>query len=247
MAKKKKPPPEGPNNAYLLSFGDTMTTLLAFFIILNSLAEDQTGANLYAGTGSFMAAISTFQLSGSVGPTGQPNVSPLEESKPVYVVPDPDADPQSLDRGPGTDEEDDGQRIIDREREEFSRYLNEMSARFDVKEVGQTEGEIVFDLFGPLNPQPPYLTEPYLDVVARILPLLRNDRYAVDVIVWATTPAPTAWKRATTQAYNIRREIDARGRLTPDQQRRLVSVGNVWIDKDARRPVVSFVAKKLGQ
>ena len=52
MARKQKAPGAGPNMAYLMSFGDTMTTLLAFFIVLNSLAKEQTGAKLYAGTGS---------------------------------------------------------------------------------------------------------------------------------------------------------------------------------------------------
>ncbi|MCP4857370.1 MAG: hypothetical protein GY903_23045, partial [Fuerstiella sp.] len=49
--------PPGPNQSYLISFGDTMTALLAFFIILNTLAEEQTGANLHAGTGSFMESV----------------------------------------------------------------------------------------------------------------------------------------------------------------------------------------------
>ena len=51
MARKKKLP-EPPSKAYLISFGDTMTALLAFFIVLNSLAQEQTGAKLHAGTGS---------------------------------------------------------------------------------------------------------------------------------------------------------------------------------------------------
>ena len=50
MARKKEPD-KGPSQAYLISFGDTMTTLLAFFIVLCSMAEDQTGANLYSGNG----------------------------------------------------------------------------------------------------------------------------------------------------------------------------------------------------
>ena len=50
----------GINKSYLVSFGDTMTALLAFFIVLNSLAEDQTGANLHSGTGSFAVAISGY-------------------------------------------------------------------------------------------------------------------------------------------------------------------------------------------
>ena len=64
MARKPKPPDKPPSKAYLVSFGDTMTTLLAFFIVLNSLADEQTGANLHAGTGSFIQALESGGLGG---------------------------------------------------------------------------------------------------------------------------------------------------------------------------------------
>ena len=66
MARCKESCPSEPNNAYLISFGDTMTALLAFFIVLNSLAEEQSGANLHAGTGSFMKTVDKFGLAGKV-------------------------------------------------------------------------------------------------------------------------------------------------------------------------------------
>ena len=65
MAKKQKPEMDGPSNAYLMSFGDTMTTLLAFFIVLNSLAAEQTGANLHSGTGSFIQTTRSMGLAGT--------------------------------------------------------------------------------------------------------------------------------------------------------------------------------------
>ena len=46
-----------------------MTALLAFFIALNSLAHEQTGAHLYAGTGAFIRA---FSSEGHVGPFRSP-------------------------------------------------------------------------------------------------------------------------------------------------------------------------------
>ena len=64
MVKKKKTPPAAPSKAYLISFGDTMTALLAFFIVINSLAREQTGANLYTGTGSFVNAMNASGLPG---------------------------------------------------------------------------------------------------------------------------------------------------------------------------------------
>ncbi|MEZ6064742.1 MAG: flagellar motor protein MotB [Planctomycetaceae bacterium] len=64
MPREKKRPSSGASNAYLISFGDTMTALLAFFIVLNSLAEEQTGAKLHRGTGSFVQALNNMGMPG---------------------------------------------------------------------------------------------------------------------------------------------------------------------------------------
>ncbi len=47
---------------YLVAFSSIMTLLLAFFIILQSLAPQQSPGLFYAGTGSFIAALETFGL-----------------------------------------------------------------------------------------------------------------------------------------------------------------------------------------
>ena len=77
MSRKQKPPPSKPSKAYLVSFGDTMTALLAFFIVLNSFAKDQTGANMHSGTGSFVNAMSTSGLPGHYPGDRSDLVSPL--------------------------------------------------------------------------------------------------------------------------------------------------------------------------
>jgi hypothetical protein len=100
MARKQKAPGAGPNMAYLMSFGDTMTTLLAFFIVLNSLAKEQTGAKLYAGTGSFVSAVSSFGMPGSAPGDNSRHVIKIEEPVPTYVVPDPEGGEPEM--GPGT-------------------------------------------------------------------------------------------------------------------------------------------------
>ena len=87
MAKKPKAPDSGPSNAYLLSFGDTMTALLAFFIVLNSLAEEQSGANLYAGSGSFVQTTASFRAPGSATGDTQKTAVPLKAPSPLYMVP----------------------------------------------------------------------------------------------------------------------------------------------------------------
>ena len=87
MARKLKPPPDKPSKAYLVSFGDTMTALLAFFIVLNSFSKEQTGANMYSGTGSFRNAIAAIGVSGGELGDKSKLVIPKEAPSPIYAVP----------------------------------------------------------------------------------------------------------------------------------------------------------------
>ena len=50
--------------AYLMSFGDMMTLILTFFILLVSMASEQKAGFVEAGTGSFVEAINSLGLPG---------------------------------------------------------------------------------------------------------------------------------------------------------------------------------------
>lgn len=83
MARQEKPEDPGPSKLYLLSFGDTMTTLLAFFIILCSMADDQSGANLYSGTGSFVNAFDGAGGAGKFSTATSNRAVELDHASPV--------------------------------------------------------------------------------------------------------------------------------------------------------------------
>ncbi len=244
MARKKKPP-SGPNNSYLLSFGDTMTTLLAFFIVLNSLAQEQTGANLYEGTGSFVRALNSFGLTGSVPGGRQKTAVPRKETAPKYVVPNNSA--QGPDRDAfGPDETHDEGRIIDREREDFERFVIELQKLSEMTETPGVRGEAVFDYFDVLQSNPPLLSPAYRRAMGQILPLLFDAKHRVEVVVWSTSPAPSALERAARQSHQLAIELAELGRLDEVQKSRLVTTARLWIDSEAKRPVVSVITRKLG-
>ena len=50
--------------AYMVSFGDMMTLILCFFILLVSMAEEQNFGLLAKGVGSFIVAIESHGLNG---------------------------------------------------------------------------------------------------------------------------------------------------------------------------------------
>ena len=83
---------------WFLSFGDMITNMLCFYILMVTLAPTQESGFVGAGTGSFIQTGETF------GPPGRPSPSPISKDAPApnYAVPDRHLE-TSLD-GPNTHE-----------------------------------------------------------------------------------------------------------------------------------------------
>ena len=244
MAKKPKAPDELPSKAYLMSFGDTMTALCAFFIVLNSLASEQTGANLHSGTGSFVQAISGKGLPGTIPLHKSRHAMSLEDANPLYIV--PDAEDRSPDANPtGPDAEDDGLRIVDREQDDFERFMKGMQSYGRVEQLPTTDGEVSFDFFERFEADPPYINEKHMREFSPILPKLKSPDYSLELVVWATTPGGPSWKRATRKASVIANHLATVLKLRPDERSRLTSVGRTWISSDAKRPFMTLTVKRI--
>ena len=244
MGKKKKDPVAPPSKAYLVSFGDTMTTLLAFFIVLCSMAKEQTGANLHSGTGSFVRALDSFGMPGQYAGDRSDRSFQMEASSPLYIVNDGEETQPELDAA-GPDDEGNRLRVIDREIEQLTRFMTEMERLAQVDSNEEASGESVFDFFNRMNAEPPLLPKPITKAINPIIPLLRRNDYRVTVIVWTTTPSKTAWTRAVNQASQVEKEIAKSAGLNADQRKHLHSVGKPWLFKDEKRPVLSLLVQKL--
>lgn len=243
MGKKNKAPDELPSKAWLMSFGDTMTTLLAFFIVLCSMAEDQSGMNLYRGSGSFIASLGSGGLSGALPGDKSGQAVSFEETSPLYMV-----DDESTERGKdgkGPDDEDNDIPVKDREQEDFARALNEIERNAELQDEATTTGETAFDFFEKLQPKPPYLPPELDELSLRILPLLRRGTHRIEIVVWAPTPSPTARKRTSLQAQAIVGEVLAGSTVGPEKRKQIMGVSRTWPYRDEKRPVLSLVVKKV--
>lgn len=239
-----KCPPAGPNMGYLVSFGDTMTALLAFFIVLNSLAEEQTGANLHAGTGSFVQTLSSMGVPGMLDTKQSKQAFQHSEPSPLYMVPDPQERPPEKN-GSGPDDDNDEGRVIDRQREDFNRFLQEIRRLSPLQKERGIAGEVSFDILGTLPREGSLMTPEVRETLNGISPQLRQSDYAIEITVWATTPSQTAWSRAVEQAVQLRKEAAAYLRLNPEQQQRVTAVGRSWISRDIKRPAASITLRRL--
>jgi flagellar motor protein MotB len=249
MARKLKPPPEKPSKAYLVSFGDTMTALLAFFIVLNSFSKEQTGANMYSGTGSFMNTSKNIGLpGGSLGDRSRLTAQKKAPS-PIYAVANDKENSDSVKRD-GPDSDPDDKRIIDRQTENFKRFLANIDKSFSLEETPPTKSQIVLDSFENLNK--PKKGEPYrplgksaIRIAAEAIMKLGSDDFKLEVIVWSNMPGEKPMLRTMDKAIGVQEQIDAMFTLTPQQRSRLHVSSKPWLFADAIRPRLSFAISRL--
>lgn len=244
MSRKVKPPPSKPSKAYLVSFGDTMTALLAFFIVLNSLAKDQTGANMYTGTGSFVQAMTTIGLPGKSPGDRSDQLVVKSAPSPLYAV--PSEKKLENDPGRGPDDSDDGKRVINRQAENFQRFLSEMEYQFQVNEGNATQSQVVFDSFENLNTDSEDILGPRaIEIASDAISQLTNEQIELEVIVWANMPSPLALKKAMSKAQKIQAQLDRSFNFRGDQRQRVTASAKPWLFVDAKRPRASFVLSRL--
>ena len=243
MLKKRGKPSEGPDQGYLVSFGDTMTALLAFFIVLNSLAVEQTGARMYAGTGSFRNAVGIEGTAGLFEDGTSSFAVQMKAPGPIYIVAD-DSD-ESDHQATGPDEDGDVEMIKNREDDEFHRFLLEMERLCDAGAEQSISGEVAFDQITRLRQNEQVLNQSTREQLVNFLPNLRRKNYELEIRVWATSPAPSAWSRAARQAGQVRTEVQALLRLEEKMMDRVITSASPWHSSTLKRPAVSFIIRRL--
>lgn len=242
MGRKKKPEP-GINNLYLISFGDTMTALLAFFIVMNSLATDQTGANLYSGTGSFINVSDGKGVPGLFLSGRSTYPFQMHQAAPIYIV--GEEDDTTVDNGStGPDDTNEESIVKDYEEDQLQRFLKQMQEDNSVVPQDSIQGEVAFDLLKPLPRDEDIFVEELREQMVALSPALRRPGYEMQIQVWATTPAPSAWMRAVTQAEELQRRIPEFLQLSGKDRLKIKASASPWHTADLQRPSVSLLVRK---
>jgi flagellar motor protein MotB len=225
--------------AWMMSYADMATILLAMFIVLSTFAKDQSGISLYYGTGSFEAAMSSFGVPGLMSNSSQ--VVPLKAPGPQHSLPPPEnpetgAEPQTAKDKQSTNKDDTlPERVIDAEEENFQRFLGEMDRHFKTAKMPRTSGQTSLDFYEKVSKKAPHLSAKQQEQLAPLMPLLRQSGYRMEVIIWAGTPRDTA---------DIADELAAGAGLEGEARRRLIAVGQSWPYRDVQRPVMSVVVTR---
>jgi hypothetical protein len=254
-AKKKKEHAHGAAidaNAWMMSYADMATILLAMFIVLSTFSKDQSGISLYYGTGSFRAAVTSFGIPGLF--EGSSQAVPLKATGTAHALQSSDRketesgreSPQARHEAAPRNEnpEQNRGRVIDIEEEQFQRFLDEMGRSFAVAKSPRVLGRSSIDIFDPIGKQPPYLNDRQRDLVAPLMGVLRRENYRLQVVVWAGIPRESAILRSAEEASAVVDELATGAGLDPAARRRLLAVGQSWRYSDVRRPVFSVIVTK---
>jgi hypothetical protein len=239
----------GPDSlAWMMSYADMATILLAMFIVLSTFAKDQSGISLYYGTGSFRAAVTTFGLPGLMPNSSQ--VVSLNAPGPQHTLPPRDDSESGEDRHVAKDSQNLGvpesapDRIIDGEEENFQRFLSEMDRHFRTAKLPRQGGQTAIDFYEKLGKKAPFLSAAQQEQLAPLLPLLRKPGYRMEVVVWAGTPSDTAIARSALEAADVASELAGNAGLDGEARARLVGVGQSWPYRDVQRPVMSVIVTR---
>ncbi len=242
MPKKKPPESSLPSKAYLVSFGDTMTALLAFFIVLNSLAKEQTGANMYSGTGSFVNAFSNSGLPGGLPSDRSSEMIQQLAPMPIYALAD------NLDKNEekvGPDDTTEKEDVADRDHEQFQKFLTNIEDNFGLEKHDQVTDQSVFDSFERFNRETGGLSRHAIKILTESIAKLRDDDVSLEVIVWATIPSKANLEIQLKKSNIVRDEVMKRFWIKQKDLRRIRFRVKPWLFADAKRPILSVVVSHL--
>jgi flagellar motor protein MotB len=244
MGKRKKIEPSMPSKAYLVSFGDTMTALLAFFIVLNSMAKEQTGANMYAGTGSFVAAFSSSGMPGGMPGKRSRDMLQQEAQKPIYALAENLDKNQDQSGNVGPDDTNKKDRVIDRDKENFQKFLDDMEKRFGLETRSPLTNQVVFDSFEPWDPDTGQMSRHAMELLSETISKLRQPDLRIEIIVWASVPSQTVMTRTVDKSVELRGQVEKLFWVKPDDRKRITYRAKPWLFSDAKRPQLSVVMSK---
>lgn len=243
MSKRKKLEPSVPSKAYLVSFGDTMTALLAFFIVLNSLAKEQTGANMHSGTGSFVNAFSSGGQPGNFTGDRSSDVLQQESQKPIYALAENLKDNSGKSIGP--DDENNNERVVDRDKEQFQKFLTELEEQLDLNTLPKLENQVVFDSFEPSDPKTGKLSLHAVKLISQALTKLREPGITMEIVLWADMPGASSLKRKLDKSTELRSEVERTFWMKGSVKSRIRYRVKPWLFSDAKRPYLSIILGKV--
>ena len=161
---------------------------------------------------------------------------------PIYAIPNNDPNAK---KGKGPDETNDNKTIIDRESEDFQRFLNEMERKFSLEASPAIREQIVMDCWTKLKDKGGPFNKNALQMALEAVAQLQSPDAEVEIIFWASMPSAKMLEKTAKTAVRASKQFDSLFKLPLETRNRIRFASKPWLFSDAKRPIVSFVVTRL--
>jgi hypothetical protein len=166
-----------------------------------------------------------------------------KKQKPLYALPE---NLSQNDYNIGPDDTDENQRVLDRDKEQFQKFLDDIEATFGLQTHLPIAAQTVFDSFEPWDRQTGLLSSHAIQLLSESVGKLRQPEVRLEVIVWATMPSGKNLQAKLDKSVRLRAQVEKLFWLNSGQKSRIRYSVKPWLFSDAKRPVVSVVYSKTG-
>jgi hypothetical protein len=118
--------------------------------------------------------------------------------------------------------------IIDRQKDNYQRFLTEAMRLSELSSAPSFDGEFHADVLGKLPNKGPLMNDDISAVIKGVARSLRQPDREVELTVWCSHSLVVPWARAARQANQLRDETIQLLKLPSDQQTKLTAVARPW-------------------
>jgi hypothetical protein len=144
----------------------------------------------------------------------------------------------------GPDEVDEERSVLDREKEQFQKFLTELENQLDLSSLPAIEDQVAFDTFEAPETKSGKLSLQAVQLLSEAVAKLRQPDVTLEIVLWANMPSASSLKRKLQQSVDLRKEVEQTFWMREDQKTRIRYRVKPWLFADAKRPYMSVILGK---
>lgn len=196
---------------------------------------------MYTGTGSFAKAFARSGVPGKNPGSRSSEMISKTAPKPIYAMSENDDSPDKV----GPDDEEVRERIVNREKEQFQKFLQDISKVLDLKQLPVIKNQTALDSFSPVIEKSGKLGDHAVQIISDSIARIRKPNVRLEIIVWASLPSKNNLDERLATTERIRAEVENTFWLKDEHKSRVLYRAKPWLFADAKRPTMTVVYSEL--
>ena len=196
---------------------------------------------MYSGTGSFVRAFASSGMPGGLPGNRSSDMIQQKSQKPIYALAENLDKNESPEGRVGPDDTDKKDRILDRDKENFQKFLDDMENQFGLKTLAPLRNQVVFDSFQPWDPDTGQMSRHAMELLSESISKLKQPDLQIEIIVWASLPSEVGIEAGLKKTVELRSQVEKFFWVKPNDRSRISYRVKPWLFSDALRPQLSVV------